>query len=192
MKTGASWDEAVDYFVWLAKHGDENGYHDLSMIEHHFREDAAGGSPAMVLTYIAAVTSRIRLSTSVLLLPFHHPVRLAEQLLLVDRLSGGRLDVGVRRGHAPIESTVLCAHPDRSVDMFNDAFEVIRPAFRREPFAFDGTCWRFPEIQIFPPPVQRIGADGGAAPGSVPLFMPITSPRSIEFAVKNEIIHLLG
>jgi alkanesulfonate monooxygenase SsuD/methylene tetrahydromethanopterin reductase-like flavin-dependent oxidoreductase (luciferase family) len=188
IKAGASWDEAVDYLAWLACYGDAHGYANLWMTEHHFTEQAGAGSPAVLLGYLAARTSRIRLGGAVMLVPFYHPVRLAEELLLVDRLSRGRLDVGIGRGHAPIETAVLCPAPDRTADLFDDGVAVLEAAFRGEPFRFEGAYWRFPEIQIFPPPVQR-RTDAGSGP---PFYMPVTSPRSIEFAARHGIIPLVG
>jgi alkanesulfonate monooxygenase SsuD/methylene tetrahydromethanopterin reductase-like flavin-dependent oxidoreductase (luciferase family) len=188
IKDGADWDDAVDYLGWLACHGDAHGYANLWMTEHHFTEQAGAGSPAVVLGYLAARTQRIRLGAAVLLVPFYHPVRLAEELLIVDRLSRGRLDVGIGRGHAPIETAVLCPAPDRAVELFEDGVALLEAAFTGEPFRFEGAYWRFPEICMFPPPVQR--RSGGMA--GPPFYMPITSPRSIQFAAQHGIIPLVG
>ncbi|MCS6803010.1 MAG: LLM class flavin-dependent oxidoreductase [Chloroflexota bacterium] len=188
IKAGASWDEAVDYLTWLAWYGDTHGYANLWMTEHHFTEQAGAGSPAVMLGYLAARTSRLRLGGAVMLVPFYHPIRLAEELLLVDRLSQGRLDIGIGRGHSPLETAVLCPDPDRAVELFEDGVAVLEAAFRGESFRFDGAYWRFPEIRVFPPPVQRRGEDGSGPP----FYMPVTSPRSIEFAARHGIIPLVG
>ena len=192
-KTDTSWDESADYGIDLAKYGDEHGYANIWMTEHHFTEVVGAGTPALLLAHIAAVTKRIRLGTSVVLIPFYNPVRLAEEMLLVDRLSRGRLDLGIGRGSARIEAAVLCADVDRSREIFDDGFEVLRHAFRGEEFQFEGNYWKFPNIQIFPPPVQRIeNAGNGHADSGVPFYMPITSPRYVEFVAKNGIIPLVG
>ncbi|GIW08485.1 MAG: hypothetical protein KatS3mg060_3290 [Dehalococcoidia bacterium] len=188
VKARASWDDAVEYLAWLACYGDDHGYANLWMTEHHFTEQAGAGSPAVVLGYLAAQTRRIRLGGAVMLVPFYHPVRLAEELLLVDRLSRGRLDVGIGRGHAPIETAVLCPDPERAADLFDDGVAVLEAAFRGDSFRFEGAYWHFPEIRIFPPPVQR-RTDDSSGP---PFYMPVTSPRSIEFAARHGIIPLVG
>ncbi len=178
-----SWDESVDLLKWQATFGDEHGFANLWLTEHHFTEGGATSSAGTLLGHLAAVTKRIRLGYSVALLPFNHPLRIAEEMLLVDRLSHGRLDLGVGRGHAPLEVAALCPDPDRAVDMFNDAVDVIGKAFAGEPFKFDGAYWHFPEVQLYPAPYN---------PGMPHIYMPITSPRSVEFAARRRIFPLLG
>ncbi len=151
------------------------------MVEHHFNETSTA-SPSIVLSHLAAITRRIRLGYAVALLPFHHPLRIAEEMLLLDRLSNGRVDLGIGRGHTPVEVAALCPAPDQAVDLFDDAVDVLMHAFRGEPFSLEGKYWTFPEVQIFPPPVQVGGA----------FYMPITSPRSIAFAAQHAIAPLLG
>lgn len=176
-----TWDDAYSTFIESARYADEHGYRNIWMVEHHFM-DHTTPSPSVVLSHLAAITRRIRLGYSVCLLPFHHPLRIAEEMLLLDRLSNGRADLGVGRGHTPIEVATLSPDPDKSVEMFNDAVRILKLAFKGEAFAFQGEYWNFPEVQLFPPPVQR----------DVTLMMPITSPRSIEFAAQNGIAPLLG
>ncbi|GIW06642.1 MAG: monooxygenase [Dehalococcoidia bacterium] len=180
-RLGGSWDEAYDELVWQARFADEHGYLNLWMVEHHFTETTTA-SPSVVLSHVAAITSRIRVGYAVALLPFHHPLRIAEEMLLLDRLSRGRLDMGIGRGHTPIEVATLCPSPERSVELFDDAVTVLVHAFRGEPFTLHGEYWTFPEVQLFPPPVQRGGR----------FWMPITSPRSIQFAAQHAIAPLLG
>jgi alkanesulfonate monooxygenase SsuD/methylene tetrahydromethanopterin reductase-like flavin-dependent oxidoreductase (luciferase family) len=103
-------------------------------------------------------------------------------MLLIDQMSEGRLDIGVGRGHAPLETAVLCPDPDRAVELFDDAFALIELAFRGQPFTFEGKYWRFPEIQLYPVPYQQQPA----------LYMVMTSPRSIAFAAEHGAIPVVG
>lgn len=181
-RNDAPWAESIGFLGWLAEHGDEHGYANLWLGEHHFSEWGPSDSPLIWLAHLAARTKRIRLGTVVALVPFYHPIRLAEEMLLVDNLSGGRLDIGLGRGHAPIEVAALCPAPDRQADLFDDGFEIIRLAFTGEPFTFQGKYWTFPRLQLFPPPTA-------AGPDQ---YMVMTSPRSITFAAQHGAIPILG
>jgi alkanesulfonate monooxygenase SsuD/methylene tetrahydromethanopterin reductase-like flavin-dependent oxidoreductase (luciferase family) len=182
LRPGATWRESWEHLVWQVQFGDAHGFANFWLTEHHFTEYGATGSPSVVLANLAALTTRIRLGYGVALLPFHHPVRLAEEMLLIDQMSRGRLDIGVGRGHAPLETTVLCPDPERAVDLFDDAFALIELAFRGKPFAFEGKYWRFPEIQLFPLPYQQ----------HPEIYMVMTSSRSIAFAAQHGTIPVVG
>ncbi|MCS6802889.1 MAG: LLM class flavin-dependent oxidoreductase [Chloroflexota bacterium] len=182
LRPGSTWRESWEHLVWQVQFGDAHGFANFWLTEHHFTEYGASGSPSVILANLAALTRRIRLGYSVALLPFHHPVRLAEEMLLIDQMSQGRLDIGVGRGHAPLETAVLCPDPERAVDLFEDAFALIALAFRGKPFAFAGKYWRFPEIQLYPLPYQQ----------HPEMYMVMTSPRSIAFAAQHGAIPVLG
>src|SRR5579863_1968835 len=74
------------------------GFDSVWLTEHHFSNYGLIPDPMLALSYIAARTSRVKLGTAVLVLPWHDPVRLAEQIILADHLSGGRLVIGIGRG----------------------------------------------------------------------------------------------
>ena len=75
------------------------GFDHIWLTEHHFTEDAYNPSPLSMAAAIAAVTQRIRIGTFVMLMPFIHPVRAAEDITLADILSNGRFDIGVGQGY---------------------------------------------------------------------------------------------
>ena len=79
------------------------GYHSVWIAEHHFNDYGLCPAPPVLAGFLAARTTTLRLGMGVSLLPLHHPIDLAEQLAVLDVLSGGRLDVGVGRGNRPVE-----------------------------------------------------------------------------------------
>ncbi|MCS7001543.1 MAG: LLM class flavin-dependent oxidoreductase [Dehalococcoidia bacterium] len=182
LRQGATWRESMEHLLWQARFGDVNGYENMWLTEHHFTEWGATGNTSVWLAHLAAQTKRLRLGYSVALLPFHHPVRLAEEMLLIDQMSNGRLDIGVGRGHAHIETAVLCPDPERSVELFDDAFAIIQAAFTGQSFTFRGAYWSFPEITIYPPPYRE----------RPPIYMVMTSPRSIAFAAEHRCVPIVG
>src|SRR5437763_7475595 len=91
-------------FVDFLVSAEDLGYDGIWANEHHFHP--YGGlipSPAVLLSAVAQRTSRMRLGTSVVVLPLHHPLEIAEQLAMVDNMSGGRVDLGIGRGFVPFD-----------------------------------------------------------------------------------------
>src|ERR1700752_4756626 len=86
--------EILDQIAW----GENHGFDDVWLSEHHFIEDGDLPSILPVAAAIAARTKRIRIASGVLLMPFHNPVRLAEDIAVVDVISGGRFELGVGVG----------------------------------------------------------------------------------------------
>src|SRR5438067_6386711 len=79
------------------------GYHGVLLAEHHFTNYCAIPNPLMLAAAVGQRTGRIRIGTAVVVLPLHHPVRLAEDIAQADQLTGGRLEIGLGRGYAPYE-----------------------------------------------------------------------------------------
>src|ERR671932_1017446 len=79
------------------------GFDSVWLTEHHFSDYGLSAAPSVLAATLAARTSRVNIGTAVYVLPFHHPVRLAEETASLDILSGGRLTVGLGRGNRPIE-----------------------------------------------------------------------------------------
>jgi alkanesulfonate monooxygenase SsuD/methylene tetrahydromethanopterin reductase-like flavin-dependent oxidoreductase (luciferase family) len=86
--------ETLDQIAW----GENHGFDDVWLSEHHFIEDGYLPSIMPMAAAIAARTKRIRISSGVLLMPFHNPVRLAEDIAVVDVISGGRFELGIGVG----------------------------------------------------------------------------------------------
>jgi alkanesulfonate monooxygenase SsuD/methylene tetrahydromethanopterin reductase-like flavin-dependent oxidoreductase (luciferase family) len=131
------------------------GLDELWLTEHHFAED--GYCPALmpVAAAIAARTSRIRIGTKVMLMPFHDPVRLAEDAAVVDTISGGRLDLGLAAGYRVEEFAGFgIPHGERAART-REGLELLRLALAGEPFSFEGRFGRYDGAHVVPPPVQR-------------------------------------
>ena len=126
--------------------------------------------PLETLSYVAAVTRTIRLGTSVLDTLFHSPVVLARRLATVDRLSGGRLLVGLGQGWMAQEFTAAGVPPRRRGAGFEEHIEAMRAVWGPDPVRFDGRFYRIPESQIGPKPVTAGGPvilAGAASPPAV-------------------------
>lgn len=142
----------IDY-VLLAE---ELGYRSLFVVEHHFTGVGQVSASLNLLSYLAARTSRMRLGTAVVVLPWHNPVLLAEQVATLDLLSNGRFDFGVGKGYREGEFAGFCIPQNEATERFDEALAVLRQAWTSEGrFSHAGKHWRFDDIVVEPRPVQR-------------------------------------
>src|SRR4051812_34950339 len=143
--------------------------------EHHFVEDGYLPSFVPVAAAVAAVTTNVRISTDIALLPFAHPIRLAEDLAVLDNLSGGRMELGVGMGYAPHEFKAFGIPQPRRLSLMEEGLEVLQRAWSGERFSFEGKRWSFEDVLVTPAPVQ---------PGGPPLWIAGMSEASAERAAR--------
>ncbi len=144
------------------------GYDDVWLTEHHFCDDGHAPSILPLAAAVAARTTRIRIGTSVLLLPLHHPVRVAEDAATIDILSNGRFELGVGVGYRPQEFEGLGLHSrDRGARM-DEGLEIIRALWRGETVDYRGRHFTVAGAKLAPMPVQTPPPlwIGGFAPAS--------------------------
>ena len=125
--------------IWLADNG--LGYADSV-------------EPVTTLAYAAAVTERARLGVSVLVLPEHSPVRLAQSMATVDRLSGGRLIAGFGVGRASPADAAYATPAGRRGDVYDEAIDVVLAAWEPGPVTYRGTHWSLENVSVHPKPQQ--------------------------------------
>ncbi len=136
---------------------EELGYDNVWLTEHHFFED--GYNPAVLPTAaaIAARTSRIRIGTFVLLMPFHNPVRVAEDCVCIDIISGGRFDLGVGQGYRAEEFTALnMPRAERSARLA-EGIELVHRLFTESNVTFNGKFTQVTDMTLHPRPIQQPG-----------------------------------
>jgi probable F420-dependent oxidoreductase len=152
------------------------GYEWVNITEHHVAAD--GYLPALLplLAAMAARTSRIRLSTGMLILTLHNPIRIAEEAAVVDILSGGRLTLGVAAGYREVEFAVMQVDYRTRGQRFRESLEILELAWTGEPFSYSGEVFNFPEVVVRPRPVQRPG---------VPLWLGGTTPVALRRVVAH-------
>jgi probable F420-dependent oxidoreductase len=151
------WAQLYSETMDQAAYAEELGFSSIWLSEHHFTDEGYLPSMAAALGALAERTSRARLGTAVMLAPLHHPLRLAEDLAVVDQLCGGRLDVGLAPGYRPKEFDVLGVPKAERGARTDEALELLSLAWTGEPFSHDGRAWQFSNVVCAPPPVQRPG-----------------------------------
>lgn len=138
--------------------------------EHHQDRDGFLPSPLMLCAAVAARTRSIRIGTSVLLLPLHHPIQVAEDVATLDIISNGRAVLGVGLGYQEADFRAFGVDQSRRVPRFEEAIDIIRRAWTGETFSYHGREFHMDDVQILPRPIQRPGPPiwiGGWVPPAV-------------------------
>jgi alkanesulfonate monooxygenase SsuD/methylene tetrahydromethanopterin reductase-like flavin-dependent oxidoreductase (luciferase family) len=128
------------------------GYH---LAEHHSTPLGMAASPSVFLTAAIARTKTLRLGPLVYVLPLYHPLRLYEEICMLDHLSGGRLMVGVGRGGALLEHARFGVDPADAPKMYHEAFAVLMRALSEDVVNFEGTYYKYKDYVVQAKPVQR-------------------------------------
>jgi alkanesulfonate monooxygenase SsuD/methylene tetrahydromethanopterin reductase-like flavin-dependent oxidoreductase (luciferase family) len=132
------------------------GFKSSFLVEHHFTGWNQVSSTLMLLTALAMRTSKLRLGSAVMVLPWHNPVLLAEQAATLDLISGGRFDFGIGKGYRHSEFNGFQIAPEEAEARFEEAVEVMTRAFTtRQRFSHRGRFWHFEDIVVEPPPAQQ-------------------------------------
>lgn len=131
------------------------GWDDVWLSEHHFVEDGYTPSMLPLAAAIATRTKRVRIGTSVLLLPLHDPVRIAEDAATVDIVSNGRFELGIGAGYRIGEFKGFQIPRKERDGRMEEATTILRRLFAGERFSFQGDHYRYDDIQLWPQPVQR-------------------------------------
>jgi len=140
----------------LLSESEAMGFDFLWANEHHF--DSYGGMIPSPSTFLAALSQRAahaRLGTSIIVLPLHNPIMIAEQLAMVDLMSGGRVEFGIGRGFVEFDYDRLGVARDDAQERMYEQLEVILKAWSGEPFTHEGKYYSYPKVEVWPRPEQR-------------------------------------
>ncbi len=131
------------------------GFDSLFALEHHFTGYAMSPSPTQLLAYYAGRTRRITLGTGVIVLPWHDPIRVAEEIALLDIMCGGRCVFGFGRGAASVEYEGFRIDQNEARPRFVEAAQIIKMALSQESFEFQGQYYQIPRTSIRPRPISH-------------------------------------
>jgi probable F420-dependent oxidoreductase len=152
---GEHLERSIDEVIAEAQTAESYGFDSCFFGEHHQDKDGFLPSPLIVATAVAARTQRLRVGTSVILLPLHHPVHLAEDVITLDLVSKGRVILGVGIGYQAPDFQAFAVRMEHRVGLFEEGVEIIRQCWKGEPFSFHGTHYHLDNIRIQPRPFQR-------------------------------------
>ena len=136
---------------------DELGYEAAWIAEHNARSYGVVSNTAVYLAAAAATTKNIKLATGVTRLPLHHPLKVAEEMNLVDVISNGRLYLGVGKGYDKLEFDAYNIHFDDRHERYLESLDILTAAFQSERVTYSGQFYNIENVPVYPRPVQQDG-----------------------------------
>ena len=162
----------------LAEAYDRGGFYGYHVAEHHATPLGVAPSPGVWLAAIAQRTKKLRFGPLVYLLPLYHPIKLLEEICMLDHMSGGRMMLGVGRGISPIELRYYGLDPDATPAMFAEALEVLLRGMTSETLTFEGKYYQYRDVPMEMTPFQR---------PHPPLWYGLGRPEGVPWAVQRKI-----
>jgi alkanesulfonate monooxygenase SsuD/methylene tetrahydromethanopterin reductase-like flavin-dependent oxidoreductase (luciferase family) len=162
---------------------EELGYVSAFQASHHVQKDSFCPSPIVAMAGAAAVTERMRIGSAVLLVPLYAPLKLAEDVAVIDNLSNGRFVFGVAPGYVTEEFAAHGVPREERVGRFEEALDLMTAAWTEERFSFDGRYFQVPEGYMTPKPVQR---------PHPPIWYGVSAKGSLRRAVERRAIQIMS
>src|SRR5262249_53281965 len=134
---------------------DQAGFFGYHLAEHHATPLGMAPSPGVFLAAVAQRSKRLRFGPMVYALPLYHPLRLIEEICMLDQLSGGRLDIGFGRGASPIELSFFGQDAKKSQAIYAEGVELIIKGMTEETLSFSGQHFRFDKVPMTIAPLQK-------------------------------------
>ena len=168
--------DIYDQRLRLIQEADEAGYYCYHLAEHHATPLGLAPSPALFLSAAARLTSRIRLGPLVYILPLYHPLRLAEEVCMLDQLSRGRLELGIGRGSSQYELAMMGVDVAETRDRYQESLDILLQALTTGQATFHGRYWDFEGCRLEVEPWQR---------PYPPLWYPTSNPDTVGWVAEN-------
>jgi alkanesulfonate monooxygenase SsuD/methylene tetrahydromethanopterin reductase-like flavin-dependent oxidoreductase (luciferase family) len=157
---------------------DRAGFYGYHVAEHHATPLGVAPSPGVWLAAVAQHSTRLRFGPLVYLLPLYHPLKLLEEICMLDQMSGGRMLLGVGRGISPIELRYYGIDPAAAPGMYAEALEVILRGMTCSELSFEGQYYRYANVPMEMTPLQR---------PHPPLWYGIGRPDAVPWAAQRRV-----
>ena len=177
-KSDLSLGEFYEERLRLVEAYERAGFYAYHTAEHHATPLGMAPSPSVFHAAIAQRTKRIRFGPLVYTLNLYHPLRLAEEICMLDHMSGGRFQLGVGRGISPFELRYFGADPELGQAMYVEAFQVVMKALTSNVVDHDGQYYRYRDVPIELHPLQQ---------PHPPLWYGVGNPESVPWCVANNV-----
>jgi alkanesulfonate monooxygenase SsuD/methylene tetrahydromethanopterin reductase-like flavin-dependent oxidoreductase (luciferase family) len=155
---------------------DSAGFFGYHLAEHHATPLGMAPSPSVFLAAVAQRTKRLRFGPMVYALPLYHPLRLIEEICMLDQMSGGRLDIGFGRGASPIELGYFGQDAKKAQAIYSEGVELVLKGLTETPLSFAGEHFQFDKVPIALAPMQK---------PHPPVWYGVHSPEAAERAAKR-------
>ena len=155
---------------------DEGGFDAVWLAEHHFSSYSVCPSVHLMGMHVADITRNLRIGTGVSLAAFYHPLRLAEEVALLDVLSGGRVNWGAGRGFDRKEFEAFGVAGDDSYPRFREHFDIVLQAWQSERLTYHGRFHDFNDVEVLPKPLQQ---------PHPPIWLASSSPEAVKWSARH-------
>jgi alkanesulfonate monooxygenase SsuD/methylene tetrahydromethanopterin reductase-like flavin-dependent oxidoreductase (luciferase family) len=146
-ESGRGYAQTYDERLQVLERADRAGFHAYFLAEHHGTSLSQTPSPSLFLSAVAQRTERLRLGALTWCLPLYHPIRLLEELCMLDQLSHGRLELGVGRGVSPHESVRMGVPPEESKERFSELLKLLITGFTTGELNADGRFYKYDHVK---------------------------------------------
>lgn len=153
--SGIPWSEPYADMLRCLPQAEDLGYSSCFQVSHHAQKDGLCPGPLIACAGAASVTHHMRIGTGVLLVPLYAPLKLAEDIAVLDNLSGGRFVFGVAPGYVAAEFAAHGIPREERIGRFEEALDLMTLAWTSDTFSFDGKYYKVPETRLTPKPVQN-------------------------------------
>ncbi len=160
----------------LIESADTAGFYGYHLAEHHSTPLSMAPSPSVFFAALAQRTKHIRFSPMAYLLPMYHPLRLIEEVCMLDHLSNGRMELGISRGVSPYEIATYNVDPEKTREIFTEVLEIFRRGMSDEVLNYTGKHFKFQDVPMTMKPFQE---------PYPPLWYPSFSESGVEFAARE-------
>ena len=155
---------------------DRLGFYAYHVAEHHSTPLGMAASPSVLLSAVAQRTHRLRFGPLVYALPLYHPLRMIEEICMLDQMSGGRLEIGFGRGSVPAELIYYGQNPDEAQEVYAEALELIITGLTERTLTFRGRFFNFDAVPMELVPCQK---------PHPPIWYGVHAPESAERAARK-------
>ncbi|WP_413174472.1 LLM class flavin-dependent oxidoreductase [Anabaena azotica] len=162
--------------VLLVKQAENLGFEEAWVSEHHFNESNLSPSLMLLMAHLAGVTSTICLGTGAVLLPFHNPIRVAEDIATLDNLCSGRLAFGIAKGGPfPEQNQHFGVSTHESRQRMLEAAALIQKLLYETKVTFNGQFYQCADLTVYPQPLQK----------PIPVYVASGDDDAIAYAAEN-------
>lgn len=175
--------EVIQRSLTMSSEAETLGFDAVWLLEHHFSRYGLLGSPFGMAGYILGMTKRIKVGTAINVITLDHPIRLAENVAMLDQMSNGRFYFGVGRGGFVKDFQAFGIDMESSRERLDEWMRIIHEAWQTGFASGDSEFARFPRVPVYPEPFTK---------PHPPIYTVASSPSTIEWAARNAYPMLLN
>lgn len=181
--SGLDWQTPYRDMLACLPRAESLGYDSAFQVSHHAQKDGLCPSPLIACAAAATVTKTMRVGTAVLLVPLYAPLKLAEDVAVLDNLAGGRFVFGVAPGYVAAEFEAHGIPRAERVGRFEEALDLMQTAWTEDTFSFDGKYYQVPETRMTPKPAQA---------GGPPIWYGVSASASLRRAARRHAVQIMS